>query len=155
MSEGGGEENSRVASRDARVASSNYPTPPHSTPRRHYSERYLPYDPTPKRVDNASVSADAHTYTSPDAVVMIVSGAPGDVERNDACPGDASLRDIVPTCTPHYGYGTFTVNATTFAWQFTAQPTPIGAPIGAGRTPFRVQAAYSDYLYIVKNAADV
>jgi hypothetical protein len=94
----------------------------------HYFERYAPYDPVAKVADTAAVSADGHTYTAPAYPVMIVSGAPGDVERNDACPGDPSLRDIVLACTPQYGYGIMTVhNATHVQWAFTAKPTPIGS----------------------------
>ena len=78
---------------------------------------------------------------------MIVSGAPGDVERNDACPGDPSLKNIVPTCTPQYGYGIMTVvNATELHWSFAAKPTPIGARIPG----FRQQAGYTDFLIIRK-----
>jgi len=101
-----------------------------------------------KVADRASVSADGHTYTNPKSVAMIVSGAPGDVERNDACPGDASLRDIVSSCTPQYGYGIMTVfNATHVRWDFTAKPTPIG-----GRVPVTAQAGYTDFVWIVKTA---
>ena len=118
----------------------------------HYFERYLPYNPATKQVDTAAVSADSHTYTRPKFVTMIVSGAPGDVERNDACPGDPSLKDIVPTCTPQYGYGILTVhNASAVTWEFTAEATPIGVGRGPRRRPFLApQAGYTDYLHLVK-----
>ena len=78
---------------------------------------------------------------------MIVSGAPGDVERNDACPGDPSLRDIVPSCTEQYGYGIMNVhNSTHIYWEFTAKPTPIGSH----RVPVTQQAGYTDFLWVVK-----
>ena len=94
------------------------------------------------------MSADGHTYTSPKYVTMIVSGAPGDVERNDACPGDPSLKDFVPTCTAQYGYGILTVhNASALHWSFEAKPTPIG---GSARPAFRQQAGYTDYLWLLK-----
>lgn len=113
----------------------------------HYYERYIPYNPVTGEADTASVSADSRTYTSPKFVTMIVSGAPGDVERNDACPGDPSLKHLTPTCTEQYGYGIFTVhNATALSWNFEAKPTPIGGR----RAAFRTQAAYSDELWIVK-----
>lgn len=103
-------------------------------------------------VDSASVSADGHTYTRPKYVTMIVSGAPGDVERNDACPGDPSLKNFVPSCTAQYGYGIFTVhNASALYWEFTAEPTPIGAAAsGARRVPFRQQAGFTDFLWLLK-----
>ena len=97
--------------------------------------------------DKASVSADGHTYTRPKYVTMIVSGAPGDVERNDGCPGDPSLKDFVPSCTAQYGYGIMTVhNASALEWNFQAEPTPIGG----ARQPFRSQAGYSDKLWLLK-----
>lgn len=119
----------------------------------HYYERYIPFLPTTKDADAASVSPDGHTYTRPKYVTMIVSGAPGDVERNDACPGDPSLKSLVPTCTAQYGYGIMTVhNASALYWAFTADPTPIGDASGEQhrRTPFRQQAGYSDYLWLLK-----
>ena len=116
----------------------------------HYYERYLPFYPTTGKVDTSSVSADNHTYTNPQYVTMIVSGAPGDVERNDACPGDPSLSYIIPTCTPQYGYGIMTVvNSTHIYWEFTAKSTPIGGE--ARRPAFREQAAYTDYLWLIKD----
>lgn len=112
----------------------------------HYYSRYLPFFP-PSSTDPGSVSADKHTYTSPSFVTMIVSGAPGDVERNDACPGDPENKDIIPACTAQYGYGRFTVfNASALYWEFTAVPTPIGGP----RKAFREQAGYTDYLWLLK-----
>jgi hypothetical protein len=126
------------------------PTPPPSYRQHwHYYERYLPYQVATKTADTAAVSADGHTYTKPKYVTMIVSGAPGDVERNDACPGDPSLKDLVPTCTAQYGYGILTVhNASAVTWQFTAEPTPIGS--GRRRPFLEPQAGYTDYLHLVK-----
>ena len=98
------------------------------------------------------MSADGHTYTRPRFVPMIVSGAPGDVERNDACPGDPSLKPITPTCSEQYGYGILTVhNASALEWVFTAEPTPIGGGgAGRARVPFREQTGYTDYLWVLK-----
>ena len=88
-------------------------------------------------------------------MTMIVSGAPGDVERNDACPGDASVAHITPACSPGYGYGTFTAfNATHFYWNFTAVQTPIGADgSGKGRAPgVGAPVTYQDHLWIIRSA---
>ena len=116
----------------------------------HYVERYFPNYPTTGDVDKACVSSDNHTYTNPKYTTMIVSGAPGDVERKDACPGDPSLSHMIPTCSSQYGYGTFTVfNSTHMYWQFTAKPTPIGGKVR--RPAYREQAGYTDYLWIVKS----
>jgi hypothetical protein len=110
-------------------------------------QRYLPYNPVAGEADHTAVSDDSFTYTNPKYVTMIVSGAPGDVERNDACPGDPSLKPITPACTSSYGYGIFTVfNASHIYWEFTAKPTPIGTT----RPVFRSQASYSDHLWVVK-----
>ena len=98
------------------------------------------------------MSADNKTYTNCTHPIQIVSGAPGDVERNDGCPGDPSLAGIVVTCTSQYGYGTLAIhNATHAFWQFQARPTPIGAARN-GRTPFRLQAGYSDEAWVVRAA---
>ena len=117
----------------------------------HYMERYEPYNPITQEVDTASVSSDKHTYTNPKFLTMIVSGAPGDVERNDNCPGDPSLQHLIPSCTAQYGYGIFTVyNRTHIYWEFTAKPTPIGGQ--ARRPAFREQAGYTDYLWLIHDA---
>ena len=95
------------------------------------------------------MSPDNHTYSGCKYPIQIVSGAPGDVERNDGCPGDPSLSKIVVTCTPQYGYGTLAIHNSSHAyWQFTAEPTPIGEQ--RRRTPFREQAGYTDYAWIVR-----
>ena len=115
----------------------------------HYYQRYLPYNPVTKQVGTAS--ADNHTYLDPTLMTMIVSGAPGDVERNDACPGDASVAAFTPSCTPAYGYGIFTAfNATHFLWSFEAQQTPIGAARHPGNAAPPV--TFRDHVWIVRSA---
>lgn len=117
----------------------------------HFYQRYLAYDPTTATADVACMSPDNHTYSACKYVIPIISAAPGDVERNDACPGDASVAPITPACTSSYGYGTLAIfNATTALWNFTAQATPIGE----GRVPFRTQGAYNDYAWIVRAESD-
>lgn len=97
------------------------------------------------KVDAACARNGNHTYIDPKYVTMIVSGAPGDVERNDACPGSDALAPFMPACSAAYGYGTFAVpNATHLRWNFTATQTPIGA--GAGRV-----VTYTDELWIVRS----
>ena len=91
----------------------------------HYYERYLSFSVPAGAADTACMAAggDNHTYTRCAHPISIVSGAPGDVERNDACPGDPSLGKIVVTCTPQYGYGTLAIhNSTHSYWSFTAKP---------------------------------
>ena len=118
----------------------------------HYFERYLSYSVPGKVADTACMSEDNHTYTGCAYPISIVSGAPGDVERNDACPGDPALSGIVVACTPQYGYGTLAIHNTTHAfWNFAAKPTPIGEA-RHGRTPFRTQVGYSDYAWIIRGA---
>jgi hypothetical protein len=131
--------------------------PPAAAGHWHYSYRQLPYNAVTGAVDKASVSADNHTYTDPKYVTMIVSGAPGDVERNDGCPGDASIAPLLVTCSSGYGYGIFTVhNSTALYWEFTAQQTPIGATGTAGGKGRRWAGAapvtYRDYLWIRRSA---
>ena len=78
---------------------------------------------------------------------MIVSGALGDVERNDGCPGSDILVPFMPACSAGYGYGTFTApNATHLYWNFTALQTPIGASLQRTVT-------YTDELWIVRSKA--
>ena len=126
------------------------PTIPFLPPYRHYYERYLSYSFASNSPDAVCMSSDNHTYTRCTFPISIVSGAPGDVERNDGCPGDPSLAGVVPTCTSQYGYGTLALHNSTHAfWQFTAKPTPIGEA-RHGRTPFRLQAGYSDFAWIVR-----
>ena len=120
----------------------------------HYYQRMAPLYPSGSswQVDTACLSPDNHTATDPKFTTMFVSGAVGDVERNDGCPGDPSLAGIVVTCTSQYGYGTLAIhNATHAFWQFQARPTPIGAARN-GRTPFRLQAGYSDEAWVVRAA---
>lgn len=130
----------------------------------HYYQRYAPVfpqsaDPSLNQtyVDWASMSSDNHTYTNPKYPTMIVSGAPGDVERNDACPGDDRVAPYTPACSPGYGYGTVQVwNSTHLYWQFTALQTPIGEHRRAMREaeaqglPAPAPVTYTDYLWIVK-----
>ena len=105
---------------------------------------------SPMKVDAGCLSDGNHTATDPKYTTMIISGAVGDVERNDGCPGDPSLAGVVPTCTSQYGYGTLAIHNSTHAyWQFTAKPTPIGEA-RHGRPPFRLQAGYSDFAWIVR-----
>ena len=101
--------------------------------------------------DFACVSGDSYTYTDPKFVTMIVSGAPGDVERNDACPGDPSLKQYSIRCSPDYGYGRLAVeNATHATWTFEARQTPIG---GSGGGVGEAPITYTDRVTIVKTAA--
>lgn len=104
------------------------PRPHPATVHRHYYQRMLPLVPTtPWKVDSACASADNHTYVDPLYTTMIVSGAVGDVERNDSCPGDASLNRVTTACSAAYGYGIVTVqSATELRWDFSAWSTPIG-----------------------------
>lgn len=119
----------------------------------HFYQRYLPYDPVTGKADINSMSADNHTSTDPAYLTMIVSGAPGDVERNDGCPGDNTVAPITPACSSGYGYGTFTpMNATHLYWQFTADTTPIGADpvdVALGHVD---TVSYTDYLWIVRSS---
>ena len=119
----------------------------------HYYQRDLSYSVPAGTADTACMTGgDNHTYTRCAHPIMIISGAPGDVERNDACPGDPSLAKIVVTCTPQYGYGTLAIHNDTHAyWQFTAKPTPIGSE-RHGRTPFREQEGFCDFAWIVRGA---
>ena len=78
--------------------------------------RYAPFDAVTNDVDNAAVSADGHVYTNPKYMVTIVSGASGDVEKDDSCGagGSPSL-----TCSENYGWGILVpVNATVATWAF-------------------------------------
>ena len=50
------------------------------------------YDPVTRDVDTASVSADGSVYTNPKHMVVIVSGASGDIEGDDRyTPGSPSF----------------------------------------------------------------
>jgi hypothetical protein len=113
------------------------PFPPSLPPSCSFYQRYIPLDPSDPAhvvVDTACLSPDNHTYTDPSFVTMIISGAPGDVERNDGCPGNDAIEPFTPACSPGYGYGVFSVhNSTYLRWDFTAVETPIGTD--GGRTP--------------------
>jgi hypothetical protein len=103
-------------------------------------------------------------------MTMIISGAPGDVERNDACPGNDAIEYLTPACSPGYGYGILVPhNATHLFWNFTALQTPIGeqeAREGGGNFGLRgsskssaallgeagAPVTYSDHLWIVRSA---
>ena len=90
------------------------------------------YPTTPWQVDVACLSNNNHTATDPKFMTMIVSGAIGDVERNDGCPGAANLVPVTTACSAAYGYGILTVSsATKVSWSFTAWTTPIGAVLKA------------------------
>ena len=96
----------------------------------HYYQRMAPLYPSGSswQVDTACLSPDNHTATDPKFTTMIVSGAVGDVERNDGCPGDARLVPVTTACSAAYGYGVINVvSATELHWNFTAWSTPIGA----------------------------
>ena len=99
----------------------------------HYYQRMAPiYPTTPWQVDVACLSNNNHTATDPKFMTMIVSGAIGDVERNDGCPGAANLVPVTTACSAAYGYGILTVSsATKVSWSFTAWTTPIGAVLKA------------------------
>ena len=101
----------------------------------HYYQRMAPiYPTTPWQVDVACLSNNNHTATDPKFMTMIVSGAIGDVERNDGCPGAANLVPVTTACSAAYGYGILTVSsATKVSWSFTAWTTPIGAVLTALR----------------------
>jgi hypothetical protein len=78
--------------------------------------RYAPFDAVTNDVDNAAVSADGHTYTQPKYMITIVSGASGDVEKDDSC-GAGGSPSI--TCSENYGWGILVpVNATVATWTF-------------------------------------
>ena len=47
----------------------------------HYYKRYVPYDAVTGKADTGSVSADKSTYTNPQYMVNIVTGAPGNREK--------------------------------------------------------------------------
>ena len=90
--------------------------PPSPVPTPFADNRYAPFDAVTNDVDNAAVSADGHVYTNPKYMVTIVSGASGDVEKDDSCGagGSPSL-----TCSENYGWGIFTpLNATVATWNF-------------------------------------
>jgi hypothetical protein len=71
-------------------------------------------------VDEACISADGSTYTSPKFITYIISGASGDKETDS--PYDAPFPSI--TGTQNYGYGLYTaVDEHTATWSFkTVQP---------------------------------
>ena len=56
------------------------PDPPPTAPPR----SYMPYDAATGEVDTASVSADGSVYTNPKYMTVIVTGASGDIEHDDA-----------------------------------------------------------------------
>jgi hypothetical protein len=120
----------------------------------HIYLRLLPYYPVTKQVGRAS--ADNHTYVDPEFTVMILSGAPGDIERNDECPSSGAVHAIAPACSSGYGYGVFTpFNATHLYWSFTAKETPIGADgarVSKGAPAAAAPVTYEDYLWIVRSA---
>jgi hypothetical protein len=114
----------------------------------HYYSRYVPYYPVTGQADTACLSADNHTYTDPHFMTMIVSGAPGDVERNDACPGDASIEPLLTDCSPAYGYGSFSAyNATHLFWRFVGDLTPIG-----DKRAGVASVTHEDWLWIKRSA---
>jgi acid phosphatase type 7 len=120
----------------------------------HYYYRQIPLlpssDGTSIEYDKDCLSADNHTYTDPKYITMITSGAPGDVERNDACPGSAEVAPFLPACSSAYGYGWFTVyNSTVLRWDFEAQQTDIGSESGAKDAVI----TYTDYVIIKKTKA--
>jgi hypothetical protein len=82
---------------------------------------------------------------------MIVSGAPGDVERNDACPGDPTHAYVTTACSSGYGYGTFAVhNSTYLRWDFVALETPIG--VEARKAGAAAPVTYADWVAISRSA---
>jgi hypothetical protein len=100
----------------------------------HYYQRLAPLFPgtTPWQVDAACLSDGNHTARDCKFTHMIVSGAIGDVERNDNCPGQANLVPVTTACSSAYGYGVLTVvSATEATWNFTAWTTPIGSAAAA------------------------
>ena len=101
----------------------------------HYYNRYKPFNNMTGDVDEACISADGATYTSPKYITYIVSGASGDKET------DSPYVDDFPsyTGTQNYGYGLYTaVDAHTATWAFKTVQTDGGA------------ADYSDKLTIKK-----
>jgi hypothetical protein len=103
---------------------------------------------SPMKVDAGCLSDGNHTATDPKYTTMIISGAVGDVERNDNCPGDASLASVTTACSSAYGYGVMTVvSATELRWDFTAWSTPIG--VGSVVAP---PVDYTD-TYTIKRSA--
>jgi hypothetical protein len=121
----------------------------------HYYQRYAPLFPSASgsslSVDSACLSADNHTYTDPKFTTMIVSGAPGDVERNDACPGDPTHAYVTTACSSGYGYGRFAIhNSTYLRWDFVALETPIG--VEARKAGAAAPVTYTDWVAISRSA---
>ena len=89
-----------------------------------------------KSVDSTAVSADGHTYTNPKYMVVVVTGASGDIEGDDRYVQESPSI----TGTENYGYGIFTaVNASHATWNFRTVKADGGGP-----------ADYADHLTIVK-----
>jgi hypothetical protein len=95
----------------------------------HVYIRYVPLFPSASglQTDFAALSNGNATYTDPQYTVMMVSGAPGDHERNDACPVYDSMAQYQIACSMTYGYGILTIDsATRLSWEFTGRTTDIG-----------------------------
>jgi hypothetical protein len=96
----------------------------------------MPYDSVTGEVDTASVSADGATYTEPKYPTVIVTGASGDIEKDDAYTKESPSF----TGTENYGWGIWTpLNSSHATWSFKTVKAD-----GAG------PADYTDALTIVK-----
>jgi hypothetical protein len=106
----------------------------------HQYTRYPPIDSRNNKVviDTASISADKKTYTNPAYPVLIVAGAPGDVEVNPkGCDEPNNLY-----CSGNYGYGWLqAINATHLRWRWNTT-----VPVAGSADP-----TFSDELLIVKD----
>jgi len=103
----------------------------------HVYTRYVPLLPTPQNghanqtlgvlTDFASVLDANTTYRDPLYTTMILSGAPGDHERNDACPVYPELAALQLACSMSYGYGILSIDSPTrLSWAYTGRMTDIG-----------------------------
>jgi hypothetical protein len=116
----------------------------------HVYIRYVPMFPTATglQTDFAALSNGNTTYTDPSYTVMLLSGAPGDHERNDACPVYPSMQPFQMACSMTYGYGILSIDsATHLSWEYTGRTTDIGeSPSNLGPVD------YNDQFEIVRTA---
>ena len=93
---------------------------------------------------NVTVTPDPSVYVNPPSEVMIVTGAPGDIEINPTtCEGNQVGYGPDGACSPNYGYGRFYIsNNTHLLWTWNTT-----IPVN-GTT---VNPDYSDSVWIVQN----